>query len=155
MARPNGNRRQAASWSRLRMQNHAAADGHTKRVQLQDSFLLLIFRRSNSGALQYTSTMTTEDKNSESVASSITSRHTRLLLEKSQLLLTIGMICGALVYVGRRSESDDNQSRLLTTIATDIAVMRDRNADASASIKVIAERVRLVEERLGRIESQR
>jgi len=99
--------------------------------------------------------MTTEDKNSEGVAVSITSRHTRLLLEKSQLLLTIGMICGALVYVGRRSESDDNQSRLLTTIATDIAVMRDRNADASASIKVIAERVRLVEERLGRIESQR
>ena len=155
MAWQRGRRLKELNCCNLLLMNHAVAAGHTKRVQLQDSFLLLIFLRSNSGALQYTSTMTTEDKNSEGVAISINSKHTRLLLEKSQLLLTIGMICGALVYVGRRSESDDNQSRLLTTIATDIAVMRDRNADASASIKVIAERVRLVEERLGRIESQR
>jgi hypothetical protein len=80
---------------------------------------------------------------------------TKNALEKLQLILTASIICGGLIYVGGRSESDSNQSRLLNSIASDIAVMRDRNADASASIKVIAERVRLVEERLGRIESQR
>ena len=80
---------------------------------------------------------------------------TKNILEKVQLVLTAAIICGGLIYIGSRSESDNNQTRLLNSIASDIAVMRDRNADASASIKVIAERVRLVEERLGRIESQR
>jgi hypothetical protein len=79
---------------------------------------------------------------------------TKNALEKMQLVLTASMLCGLLIYVGSRSESDNNQGRLLNSIAADIAVMRDRNADASASIKVIAERVRLVEERLGRIESR-
>lgn len=80
---------------------------------------------------------------------------TKNALEKLQLLLTGLMLLGGVLYIGRRVESDDNQSRLLNTIASDIAVMRDRNADASAAIKVISERVRLVEERLGRIETHR
>lgn len=83
-----------------------------------------------------------------------TPSQTRLWLEKSQLALTIGMIVGGLIYIGRRMESDDNQQRLLTTIATDIGVMKERNADASAQIKVIGERVSQVEKRLERIEAK-
>lgn len=79
---------------------------------------------------------------------------TRLLLEKAQLALTISMIVGGLIYIGRRSEADEQQSRVLATIATDIAVMKERNADASAQIKVIGERVSQVEKRLERMEAR-
>jgi hypothetical protein len=79
---------------------------------------------------------------------------TRLLLEKAQLTLTIGMILGGLLYIGRKMESDDNQARLLQNIANDISVMKERNADANAQIKVIGERVSQVEKRLERMESR-
>jgi len=84
----------------------------------------------------------------------VTVNQTRLLLEKSQLVLTIGMILGGSVYIGRRMEADENQQRLLSGIATDIGVMKERNADANAQIKVIGERVSQVEKRLERMESR-
>lgn len=79
---------------------------------------------------------------------------TRLLLEKAQLALTISMIVGGLIYIGRRSEADEQQGRLLSAIATDIAIMKERNADANAQIKVIGERVSQVEKRLERMEAR-
>lgn len=79
---------------------------------------------------------------------------TRLLLEKAQLTLTVGMILGGLLYVGRKMESDENSSRLLQAIANDISVMKERNADANAQIKVIGERVSQVEKRLERMETR-
>ena len=79
---------------------------------------------------------------------------TRLLLEKAQLTLTIGMILGALLYAGRKMESDENSTRLLNAIASDISVMKERNADANAQIKVIGERVSQVEKRLERMETR-
>ena len=75
-------------------------------------------------------------------------------LEKAQLTLTILLILGAVVYVGRRLESDDRQQRLLETIAADINLIKDRNADASAQIRVIGERVSQVEKRLERMEAR-
>ena len=75
-------------------------------------------------------------------------------LEKAQLILTILLILGAVVYVGRRLESDDRQQRLLETIAGDINLIKDRNADASAQIRVIGERVSQVEKRLERMETR-
>jgi hypothetical protein len=75
-------------------------------------------------------------------------------LEKAQLTLTILLILGAVVYVGRRLESDDHQQRLLERIASDINLIKDRNADASAQIRVIGERVSQVEKRLERMEAR-
>lgn len=79
---------------------------------------------------------------------------TRFALEKTQLILTVILIIGAIAYVGRRLESDDHQQRLLEGIASDINLIKDRNADASAQIRVISERVSQVEKRLERMESR-
>ena len=74
----------------------------------------------------------------------------KLNLEKFQLTLTII----AIIYVGRRLESDEHQQRLLETIAGDILLIKDRNADANAQIRVIGERVSQVEKRLERMEAR-
>ncbi len=79
---------------------------------------------------------------------------TRLLLEKAQLGLTISLIVGSLIYIGQRSEQDAQQSRMLASIAADINVMKERNADASMQIRVIGERVAMLEKRLERMESR-
>ena len=78
----------------------------------------------------------------------------KLNLEKFQLTLTIIAIIGAIIYVGRRLESDEHQQRLLETIAGDILLIKDRNADANAQIRVIGERVSQVEKRLERMETR-
>lgn len=78
----------------------------------------------------------------------------KLNLEKFQLTLTIIAIIGAIIYVGRRLESDEHQQRLLESIASDINLIKDRNADANAQIRVIGERVSQVEKRLERMEAR-
>jgi len=80
---------------------------------------------------------------------------TRIILERLQLAATALLLFGSLVYIGRRSEQDETQSRLLTSIAADISVMKERNADANAQIRVIGERVSQVEKRLERMEQPR
>ena len=79
---------------------------------------------------------------------------TRYALEKAQLIMTSGLMLGAIVSVGRRLESDEHQQRLLETIAGDINLIKDRNADANAQIRVIGERVSQVEKRLERMETR-
>jgi len=80
---------------------------------------------------------------------------TRIILERLQLAATALLLFGSLVYIGRRSEQDETQSRLLASIAADISVMKERNADANAQIRVIGERVSQVEKRLERMENPR
>jgi hypothetical protein len=79
---------------------------------------------------------------------------TRFALEKAQLALTIALILGFIIYVGRRLEADEHQGKLLENIAADINTMKDRNADANAQIRVISERVSQVEKRLERMENR-
>jgi hypothetical protein len=83
-----------------------------------------------------------------------TTTATRLWLEKAQLVLTISLIIGSLVYIGRRSESDEAQGRMLSEIASDIKVMKERYADANMQIRVIGERVAMLEKRLERMEGK-
>jgi hypothetical protein len=80
---------------------------------------------------------------------------TRIILERLQLAATAILLFGSLIYVGKRSEQDETQGRLLTSIAADISVMKERNADANAQIRVIGERVSQVEKRLERMEQPR
>ena len=80
---------------------------------------------------------------------------TRIILERLQLAATTILLFGSLIYVGKRSEQDETQGRLLTSIAADISVMKERNADANALIRVIGERVSQVEKRLERMEQPR
>jgi hypothetical protein len=79
---------------------------------------------------------------------------TRILLEKAQLTCSCLIILGGVAYVGKRMAIDEQQGRLLETISTDISVMKERNADSTAQIKVIGERVSQVEKRLERIEAR-
>lgn len=79
---------------------------------------------------------------------------TRLWLEKAQLTMTGGMILGSLFYIGGRWEADAQQSRVLAQIASDINVMKERNADATMQIRVIGERVAMLEKRLERMEGK-
>jgi len=83
------------------------------------------------------------------------SSQTRIILERLQLAATAILLFGSLIYVGKRSEQDETQGRLLTSIAADITVMKERNADANAQIRVIGERVSQVEKRLERMEQPR
>lgn len=79
---------------------------------------------------------------------------TRLWLEKAQLTLTVSLILGSLFYIGGRWEQDAQQSRVLAQIASDINVMKERNADATMQIRVIGERVAMLEKRLERMEGK-
>jgi hypothetical protein len=79
---------------------------------------------------------------------------TRLWLEKAQLTLTVSLILGSLFYIGGRWEADAQQSRVLAQIASDINVMKERNADATMQIRVIGERVAMLEKRLERMEGK-
>lgn len=79
---------------------------------------------------------------------------TRLWLEKAQLTLTVSIILGSLFYIGGRWEQDAQQSRVLAQIASDINVMKERNADATMQIRVIGERVAMLEKRLERMEGK-
>lgn len=79
---------------------------------------------------------------------------TRLWLEKAQLTMTGGMILGSLFYIGGRWEADAQQGRMLSAIAADISVMKERNADATMQIRVIGERVAMLEKRLERMEGK-
>jgi hypothetical protein len=83
------------------------------------------------------------------------SPQTRIMLERLQLIATAILLFGSLIYVGKRSEQDEAQSRVLNNIASDITVMKERNADANAQIRVIGERVSQVEKRLERMEQPR
>lgn len=80
---------------------------------------------------------------------------TRLALEKVQLFVTSVTLVGMIAYVGKQLAVSEQQSRLLEAISTDITVIKERNADANAQIKVLSERVSQVERRLERMEQQR
>lgn len=80
---------------------------------------------------------------------------TRLALEKVQLFVTSVTLVGMIAYVGKQLAVSEQQSRLLEGISTDITVIKERNADANAQIKVLSERVSQVERRLERMEQQR
>lgn len=79
---------------------------------------------------------------------------TRIALEKVQLILTSITLLGLVAYVGKQLAVSEQQSRMLESIASDLSVMKERNADASAQIRVIGERVSQVEKRLERIEAR-
>jgi hypothetical protein len=80
---------------------------------------------------------------------------TRLALEKVQLFVTSVTLVGMIAYVGKQLAVSEQQSRLLEGISTDITVIKERNADANAQIKVLSERVSQVERRLERMEQAR
>ena len=80
---------------------------------------------------------------------------TRLALEKVQLFVTSVTLVGMIAYVGKQLAGSEQQSRLLEAISTDITVIKERNADANAQIKVLSERVSQVERRLERMEQAR
>lgn len=80
---------------------------------------------------------------------------TRLALEKVQLFVTSVTLVGMIAYVGKQLAVSEQQSRLLEAISTDITVIKERNADANAQIKVLSERVSQVERRLERMEQAR
>jgi len=78
----------------------------------------------------------------------------RLALEWAQLALTLTTLLGGAIYIGRRSEADEQQTRTLLQISGDMIALKERGADANTAIKVIAERVSQVEKRLERIEAK-
>lgn len=81
--------------------------------------------------------------------------NTRLALERVQLTISSVMLLGMIAYVGKQMAVAEQQSRMLETIVSDITVIKERNADANAQIKVLSERVSQVERRLERMEQQR
>jgi hypothetical protein len=86
--------------------------------------------------------------------STISDTVTRVALEKVQLILTSVTLLGLVAYVGKQLAVSEQQSRMLESIAADLSVMKERNADSSAQIRVIGERVSQVEKRLERIEAR-
>jgi flagellar capping protein FliD len=96
-----------------------------------------------------------ESPNNQSAMSELqTTNATRVLLEKAQLAMTCLLLLGSVAYVGKQMAIDEQHGRMLEGIANDIGIMKERNADANAQIKVISERVSQVEKRLERIEQR-
>lgn len=79
---------------------------------------------------------------------------TRFALETVQLIVSSIMLLGMVAYIGKQMAVADQQSRMLEAISADITVIKERNADANAQIKVLSERVSQVEKRLERIEAR-
>lgn len=69
-----------------------------------------------------------------------------------QLVLAAGAIMGAFIYAGQRAERDEQQTRSLDRMATEMHTMREQGAEGTAQIRVLTERVRGLEDRMTRLE---
>lgn len=75
-------------------------------------------------------------------------------LKWGQFALAVIALIGALVYAGRRSERDEQQTVALDKMASELGKIQQQATTASAELRVFGERLRMLEERVARIESR-
>jgi hypothetical protein len=73
-------------------------------------------------------------------------------LKWAQLLVALVALGAAVNYAGQRSERDEQQTRSLDRMAVDMAEIRKEAQQGTAEARILGERVRGLEDRVGRIE---
>lgn len=74
------------------------------------------------------------------------------ILKWAQFALALSALIGAMLYAGQRSERDEQQTKSLERMASDLGKMQEQSMSANAELRVLGERMRQVEERVARIE---
>lgn len=73
-------------------------------------------------------------------------------LKWAQFILALIAIIAAVNYAGQRSERDEQQTRSLDRMASEMSEIRKEAQQGTAEARVLGERIRGLEERVGRIE---
>jgi len=73
-------------------------------------------------------------------------------LKYAQFLVALTALIAALTYAGQRSERDEQQTRSLDRMATEMGEIRKEAQNGTSEARVLGERMRGLEERVGRIE---
>lgn len=74
------------------------------------------------------------------------------MVKWAQFLVALTALIGAFVYAGQRSERDEHQTKALEKMASDLGKIQESASESGAQIRVLGERVRGLEDRVGRIE---
>lgn len=75
-------------------------------------------------------------------------------LRFAQFFVAVTALVAALVYAGSRSERDEQQTRSLDRMASELGRIQELATSGNAQIQVIGERVRGLEDRVMRIEKR-
>jgi hypothetical protein len=75
-------------------------------------------------------------------------------MKPAQLAVAVIAIAGAFVYAGQRSERDEQQTRALDKMATEMEKIQQANGEGNAQIRVINVRIGALEDRVGKIEKR-
>ena len=75
-------------------------------------------------------------------------------MKPAQLGVAILAIAGAFVYAGQRSERDEQQTRALDKMASEMEKIQQATGEGNAQIRVINVRIGALEERVGKIEKR-
>jgi Flp pilus assembly protein TadB len=73
-------------------------------------------------------------------------------LKWAQFCMALGALMAALTYAGQRSERDEQQTRALDRMAFELTDLRKEAQEGMAQVRILAERVRGLEERMTRLE---
>jgi hypothetical protein len=73
-------------------------------------------------------------------------------LRWAQFCVALTALIAALTYAGQRSERDEQQTRALDRMANDMTEIRRDSQEGMAQTRILAERVKSLEERMSRIE---
>lgn len=73
-------------------------------------------------------------------------------LKVAQFGVALIALIGAMIYAGQRSERDEQQGRSLERMASELHEIRQTAVEGTAQVRILAERVRGLEERTTRLE---
>lgn len=73
-------------------------------------------------------------------------------LKVAQFGVALIALIGAMIYAGQRSERDEQQGKALERMASELHEIRQTAVEGTAQVRILAERVRGLEERTTRLE---
>lgn len=73
-------------------------------------------------------------------------------LKVAQFGVALTALIGAMIYAGQRSERDEQQGKSLERMASELHEIRQTAVEGTAQVRILAERVRGLEERTTRLE---
>lgn len=73
-------------------------------------------------------------------------------LKVAQFGVALVALIGAMIYAGQRSERDEAQGKALERMANELHEIRQTATEGNAQTRILGERVRALEERMGRLE---
>jgi hypothetical protein len=75
-------------------------------------------------------------------------------MKPAQLAVAVLAVAGAFVYAGQRSERDEQQTRALDKMASEMEKIQQQTGEGNAQIRVINVRIGALEDRVGKMEKR-